>query len=505
MNTAENPPRKKEDEELEQFDRVPVSPETKVPSYKIMDDKEKKFFIANEKAKIQELRGQLVETFEDSRSPQEKQEAPKEIIPPKKQESGFRKKMAKWMMTLGLVTVAGTASAKTSDAEKNFSDSTTTSKEVKHKESSVSKTPKNTVPVYTQSKTPEGGITPTGLSNSFYENEFGITESDIGTLASQYGFSNNSALEFQSDLIDYMVEHHPDAIDGVMKKYGETNKGEGIQGLKDGNLGVRTAWLMGLLKNGTAELMIDGKKVTYSTTTPDTLEGGPQPSGSEIFNTSGYDKLVVLFDNSPSMYNHRADLAKDLKKNISSVPVEVQTFTDSTTSSFTVNNPSEASSMLEKIDLKDQHKELAVDVSLKKLTSMDVQTGKTKMVICTDEKLQDVTQEKLAQLRELASEKNVDVVFSVIIEETPYTLSLQDIQESFDDVVDGLNKSIQLREKQITEFQQQLDQTTKASEKKDLKNRIQETQEEIQKYRTQLASEQDLSNFDHAGKSMATK
>ncbi len=505
MNTSENPPRNNENEELERFDRGPVSPETKVESYKIMDDKEKEFFIANEKAKIQELRGQLVEKFEDTRTNKEMQEAPVDVHPPKKQESGFRKKMAKWMMTLGLVTVAGTASAKTSDAEKNFSDSTGTSKEVKHKESSVSKTPKNTVPIYTQSKTPEGGITPTGLSNSFYENEFGITESDIGTLASQYGFSTGSALEFQSDLIDYMVEHHPDAIDGVMQKYGETKKGEGIQGLKDNMLGVRTAWLMGLLKHGTAELTIEGKKVAYSTATPDTLEGGPTPSGSEIFNTTGYDKLVVLFDNSPSMYNHRADLAKDLKKNISSVPVEVQTFTDSTTSSFTVDNPSEASSVLEKIDLKDQHKELAVDVSLEKLTSMDVQIGKTKMVICTDEQLQDVTQEKLAELQKLASEKNVDVVFSVIINETPYTLSIQDIQESFNDVLDGLNKSIQLREKQITEFQQQLDQATKASEKKDLKNRIKETQEEIQKYRAQLASEQNLSNFDHTGTSIATK
>ncbi|MBP6904657.1 MAG: hypothetical protein KBB91_01185 [Candidatus Pacebacteria bacterium] len=114
MNTAENPSRNNENE-VEKFDASPVSSETEFKSYKIMDDKEKEFFIASEKAKIQELRGQLVEKFEDTRDPQERQEAPVEVHPPKKQESGFGKKMKKWMMTLGFMGAVATGSAKSTE------------------------------------------------------------------------------------------------------------------------------------------------------------------------------------------------------------------------------------------------------------------------------------------------------------------------------------------------------------------------------------------------------
>jgi hypothetical protein len=480
MTSQENPPRNNENE-VERFDTNPVSSETKVHSYKIMDQKEKEFFIANEKAKIQELRGQLVEKFEDTRPNQEKQEAPADVHPPKKQESGFRKKMAKWMMTFGLMTAASTASAKTSDAEKNFSDSTTTSKEVKHKESSISKTPKNTVPLYTQSKTPEGGITPTGLSNSFYENEFGVTESDIGTLASQYGFSTSSPLEFQSDLIDYMVKHHPDAIDGVMEKYGETKKGQGIQGLKDGNLGVRTAWLMGLLKNGTAELTIDGKKVTYSTATPDSLEGGPTSSGGEIFSTDGFDKLVIFFDNSGSMIQSRAELGNDLGDNTSNVPVQVFGFNETINETMKFNTPTDASEYLKNIPIIDQHDkvERTVDALIEGLESMDTQGGKIKVVACTDEALQKVSQEKLEKLQKISAEKGIDLHFSIKINGKRYNLTLEDVEHSFDNLIKGFNRQIDVRKNIISEAQTNLENAS-GKKKKDLQKEIDQNQKELE-------------------------
>ncbi len=497
MNTAENPPRNNENE-VEKFDASPVSSETEFKSYKIMDDKEKEFFIASEKAKIQELRGQLVEKFEDTRDPQERQEAPVEVHPPKKQESGFGKKMKKWMMTLGFVGVAATGSAKAADTEKNFSDSTTTTKEMKQKESTVSKTSKNTVPLYTQSKTPEGGITPTGYSNSFYENEYGITEDDIEDIAAKYNFSTKNALAFQTDMFKFVQEKNPEVIDGVLKKFGPTNQGEGIQGLLDDRFGRRTAFIAGFLKHGSAELTIDGKKITYSTATPDSLEGGPNPSGGEFFSTDGYEKLVVLFDNSPSMYKNRGFLAEKLSSNHSDVPVEVTAFSNKADALMTFATPAQASTELAKIAIVDQNKELAVDVLRDKLQSMEVQSGKTKIVVCTDEKLQDVSQEKLADIQKLSTEKNIDVVFSVIIDDKPYTLTMEDIQESFTTLITGFTKSIEIREKQIQEFQAEIDQTSSQKKKKDLEKQIEENRFQIKYFQDFLdgVSQVDLSSFD---------
>ncbi len=379
-------------------------------------------------------------------------------------------------------------------AEKSLSDSSM-KKEVKMKNINDSLTKKNTVPLYTSSNTPEGGITPTGLSNSFYENEFGITESDIDMLGEKYGFSTNSPLEFQSDLIDYMMEHYPNAIDGMMKKYGETNKGKGIQGLKDNMLGARTAFLMGLLKNGNATLTIDGKEMRYSTATP-TLEGGS--TGGEIFNTDGYQKLVILFDNSPSMYNHRAFLAKDLKNNVSDVPVDVSGFSNSIDTTMTLASPAAASEVLKNIPIVDQKKELAVDIVTEKLQSMESANGKTKIVICTDEALQEVSKEKLTKLKQLSEQKGVDLIFSILINGKSHTLSLEEVQHSFEKTVGNFNHQIEVRKKIIQDAQVELENTSSKKEKSRLEKEIQESQKDIehfQKYTTEF-SLLDLGDFD---------
>lgn len=387
--------------------------------------------------------------------------------------------------------------------EKDPSDSTKNIKSEKTFTDSSDAKKAGKIGIYTQSKTREGAITPTGLNNSFYENKFGITEADIEVIAQKYGLSTESEASFQAGLVDYMAEHHPDVIEGVMKEFGSTNKGAGLEGLKDTHLGARTAFMMGLLKNGSAELTIDGKKITYSTATPDSLEGGPNPSGGETFNTDGYQKLVVLFDNSPSMYKHRAFLAGQLGSNTSDVDVEVLAFSNKVDAAMTFPTPKDASRELAKINIVDQNSELAIDVLAEKLQSMDVQQGKTKIVVCTDEALQSVRAEKLAEIQKLSTEKNIDVTFSVIINEIPYTLTLEDVQESYKTVIDGFTKSIELREKQIQEFQAQLKDAT-GKKSRDIEKQIKQNQEEIAYYVGFLNGNKQI-NLDTFEKDQTTK
>jgi hypothetical protein len=146
------------------------------------------------------------------------------------------------------------------------------------------------VEVYTSSKTKEGGITPTGLSNSFYENKYGITEHDLEVVAETYGFRTESQEALQADLIDYLLENHPDIIEKTLTEYDQPTKGRGIkkelplqiraEGLKDGMIGGRIAFMLNELKK---KLPPEKKPLTPS------KEALPQPEGSYVINIRGDD------------------------------------------------------------------------------------------------------------------------------------------------------------------------------------------------------------------------
>jgi len=144
--------------------------------------------------------------------------------------------------------------------------------------------------VYDKSKTKEGGITPTGMSNSFYENKYGITEDDIDSLATLYGFRTSSAEDFQKDMFDYLVANHPEIILTVIKEYGQTKKGENIkedasveeqaEGLNDRLFGTRMAYLLYLLKR----LPPPERQEPPA---PGEEEGFDQPTGGYVINVRG--------------------------------------------------------------------------------------------------------------------------------------------------------------------------------------------------------------------------
>ncbi len=115
-------PARDDENQVENFESLPTK---SAPEALQMDEKERAFNEHNEKMKIQEVRAQLAEHYEDPREQAEKQTPPEEIRLPRRDESSFKKGLKKIMMAFGIAgAMAGAAQAGT--AEKNPSDSTDT-------------------------------------------------------------------------------------------------------------------------------------------------------------------------------------------------------------------------------------------------------------------------------------------------------------------------------------------------------------------------------------------
>lgn len=114
------------------------------------------------------------------------------------------------------------------------------------------------IALYTKAKTKEGGVTPTGMSNSFLENKYGVTAEDINTVAARYGFRTENEAVFQEDMVEYAQKNDPKIIEAVLNEFGPTEYAErnnitGYKGLIDKILGARGALMISLYKEKMAE------------------------------------------------------------------------------------------------------------------------------------------------------------------------------------------------------------------------------------------------------------
>ncbi len=89
--------------------------------------------------------------------------------------------------------------------------------------------------LYTQSNTPQGGITPTGKSNAAT-----MSQDQIRQLAKQFGFRTDTNANLQQDLFDYAQKNQPSAYQNVLGTYGQTAAGDFV----DNQLGARTSDLL---------------------------------------------------------------------------------------------------------------------------------------------------------------------------------------------------------------------------------------------------------------------
>lgn len=201
---------------------------------------------------------------------------------------------SKWKKALALLGFAGAMTlplkSEGKSAEDTLTKRTTIERTTSGGEDSLKK--KSNVKVYTTSKTKEGGITPTGLSNSFLENPYGITEADISLVAEKHGFSTESNATFQRDMYNYVKNNNPELIKELLEKFGQTEKGENIskdapieeqiEGLIDNKLGVRDAFITAQLKQNpetTPQIEKSSPK--------EIIEEAPQPTGKYVINVRG--------------------------------------------------------------------------------------------------------------------------------------------------------------------------------------------------------------------------
>lgn len=279
MKIQENPPRNHDHEEVESFEGE--SSESIVESRIEAAEKdiaerayeEGRKVNEEEKEKVENLRAQI--TYETSvnrvieETNAKKPKGNEAWVVPTTQPSKtpwFRRAAMGAMFTLG--SLFGMAKeSKAAEGAAPVKKATT--------ESVAKNTPsdstKNTVEVYTKAKTEKGAITPTGLSNSFLENEYGVTPADIDSLANQYGFSTRDEAAFQKDLIEYAQKNDPEIIQYVLNHFGQTEYGiknkmapNDYQQLLDGLLGVRAAYIMKFYKDKEEPTENDTETAPYS-------------------------------------------------------------------------------------------------------------------------------------------------------------------------------------------------------------------------------------------------
>lgn len=350
------------------------------------------------------------------------------LVPIQKKKMGWLKK---GLLALGFLAATSAGAQSTKEAEKNVSKKETTkSTGVTQAEraTSTSATYKMGLEFYKGGKTREGSITPTGQSNSFENNMYNITEDDAYDIAEKYGFRTTNSKDFQTDLLDYTNQHHPELIKDVLKKFGETNAGT----LYDGILGARTMYLLKVYKekNPSPEFAPEPVQEVDPIPEIDTLPSLETPPPS----LETFDELYIYFDLSPSMKANQKSLAEELRTLQRNKPVTIIGFTDEADTTFSVQGTTEAADTLESIDLIDKNSELAIDVLLNTLPKKQFnKESKNVILVSTDESLQKVTKEKLISLEKLGVEKGLTFQFRMMVRGKVKDFSLPQIKTMYED------------------------------------------------------------------------
>lgn len=457
MKQQENPPRIEQDLENKE-DIAQITVEVAKPEALTQE----------EQAKIEAL---SEETTLLAREKQE-QEAEKEdgrVVSVPKQSSGKKPWFKRALLGLGFLAASVAGSAQQSKSAESMA-----SKDPEAKTRVISKETKaKGLEFYKGGITAEGRRTPTGKLNSFESS--GYTENQVYEFAEEYGLRTTSNEDFQEDLFAI-----PGIADSVLAEFGQTKAGT----LIDGKLGARVGFAMKKLEEKNSG---GGINIEPDPKTPP--EMNPLPGVEKINpNLENFDELYIYFDLSPSMKANQKSLAEELRKIGRDKPVTIIGFTDKADTTFTAGGTKEAADTLESISLIDNNTELAIDALLQTLPDKQFNTENNNVIaVVTDESLQGITQEKLSSLQTLAKEKNLTFQFRMMVRGQQVIYSLDQIidtyEENYSDKVEKnisqLEKGLEIRNKQLKEFTAELENATTNKAKKELQNRIDQTQEEI--------------------------
>ncbi|MEK7586037.1 MAG: hypothetical protein AAB477_02295 [Patescibacteria group bacterium] len=372
----------------------------------------------------------------------------------------FIKRNRRKAMVTGIATGISMASmAGNKTAEGVFGDTTNT-KSANLKDTMDTKD--SPLPLYTKSKTKEGAITPTGLNNSFFNNESNIKPGDLGKIAQKYGFRINNVLNFQTDLFAYLEKNKPEVIKRILEKYDQTAAGT----LLDGKLGARTKIALEALLEG-------GGEVEIVNVEPEKPEVKIETDWN-TFKTKGFKKAYAFFDKSPSMEQNKEELGNYiLTATEQEIPMRVIGFTDVADTVLDAKNLKEGVENIKKMKTVNKTKELGIDVIIKEMQEKK-DAEKAIALYASDEEFQDLTKLKLEEMAKIEKEKNVEFIFYVKINGKKNILSLNDLIAAFDQEWETRGRDIDIKNTKqgIINFQNELERTTDKKEIKEIKKNI---------------------------------
>jgi hypothetical protein len=466
--------------EASQYEEIPLSEE---------ELKARAQKASAEGAKVVQLRQEAVEGAAEQKTAEKENEGAVFQLP-KKEEKVFslfpkvRTTLTKAMAFLGLLAATqGNAQNNTKVTEKNLQ-----AKEIQAtgEQRIVSKgggaegerfTPTGAVSYqkglrpYLKANTVEGGITPTGKSNSFENNKYRLTMGDLYEIGAKFRINTANNKSFQRGIYKKVMEIDPTVIDAMWEEYGETAAGE----YDDGDLGGRTLYLAHFLKQKMSELQGEGEVEIVQTKPPkDSIPGTDldtlpsiEPGVEKTFNLKGYKKLLLLVDKSPSMgplVGDFLDYVLENNKDNEDLPVSITGYTMQADTAFDADNLEKAAAGIRAMSFENSNTvELTLDNAIDLLEQYQgFPDGQTVLSIVTDEGLQGFTREKINTINRLAQEKNVTPLFVVLRDGKIHTLSMDDVSEKFEEEYVKFSE----REKRITEKEAEINHWTSLLQKR---------------------------------------
>lgn len=445
--------------EASQYEEIPLSEE----ELKGREQKE-----GAEKAKVVQLRKEAVEGAAEQKTAEKENEGAVFQLP-KKEEKVFslfpkvRTTLTKAMAFLGLLAATqGNAQNNTKGTEKNLQ-----AKEIKAtgEQRIVSKG----IPVYGGGKTEQGRFTPTGYSNSFYENQYGLTPKDLRKIAKFYNFPENEE-GFQDAMYDYVEENNPELLDEVDEMYGPNAAGV----RRDKKLGVRDAFVAYHLLKKIPPPQIQPEPIPDSIpgTDIDTLPSLEKPKPT----LETADNIKVFFDLSSSMNDDKKQMADEIKSIDQIKPFQIIGFAETAESIFTANSSDEAAEKLLKLPESQSGKELAAKVTIKILSEKNEfsfnPTENNFVVWNTDEALQ-LEAAEIDQLEKLAQEQNINFDIRIKTKDGLKHLEIKDIRSIFEkNYKQTMEKSIAGITKKIQELTNEIQSPNISKEEKETKEGI---------------------------------
>jgi len=155
----------------------------------------------------------------------------------------------------------------------------------------------------------------------------------------------------------------------------------------------------------------------------------------KITNLAQYENVSLLFDNSPSVgnsYSYMADVIEG--QNLHGLKINFATFSKNLDNIQQMDNPAAVAEEIRNIEYDGDYHERVLDVVNKALKKMP--EGKKNVILAmTDEKLQDISWEKIQETRLLAEEKSSEVYFYYGDDKNKVLrqISLDDLEKAYSD------------------------------------------------------------------------